>query len=156
MRPNYEKYLGPVIGIGFMIVVGIWLLAFGWTSVRTNQLLDQNSDVVEGRVLSSESRKLSRGGQSYTIVVEYKPEGHAAVTREFDVGGTDFTQAREKGVARVTYFPSKPSISRVTRFEDMPLKIITVLGGLMLAAGLFCIGYHWKNGLNATPGPQRA
>ena len=137
----WQQNFKAILTTTFLIGVGVWLLFFGWTQVQTAQKLEQSSAVVEGRVLSSSTKKGSRGGQYYALVVEYKPADDPAIRKEFDVGGSDYQTAKETGKARVTYLPEDPQVSRVTDFEILPFQILLGLGGLMTLAGLFCLAH---------------
>ena len=66
---------------------------------------------------------------------------YPAITKEFDVGSSDYQAAKETGKARVTYLPEDPQVSRVTDFEILPFQILLGLGGLMTLAGLFCLAH---------------
>ena len=137
----WQQNFKAILTITFLIGVGIWLLFFGWTQVQTAQKLEQSSAVVEGRVLSSSTKRGSRGGQYYALVVEYKAADYPAIRKEFDVGGSDYQAAKETGKARVTYLPEDPQVSRVTDFEILPFQILLGLGGVMTLAGLFCLAH---------------
>jgi|JI9StandDraft_2_1071091.scaffolds.fasta_scaffold652207_1 uncharacterized membrane protein YphA (DoxX/SURF4 family) len=123
----------------FLLGVGIGLLSFGWTQVQTDQRLEKSTATVEGRVISSSTKRGSRGGQYSALVVEYKPVDSPAIRKEFDVGSSDYHAAKETGKARVTYLPEDPQVSRVTHFAVMPFWVLSVLGGVMILAGLFCL-----------------
>ena len=125
----------------FLLGVGIWLLCLGWNHVQTDQRLEKSTATVEGRVISSSTKRGSRGGQYSALVVEYKPVDSPAIRKEFDVGSSDYHAAKETGKARVTYLPEDPQVSRVTDFEILPFQILLGLGGLMTLAGLFCLAH---------------
>ena len=131
-----------ILIVGFLVGVGIWLLNFGWGYVQTARRLDQSSAVVEGRVISSSTQRLSRGGQYSTLVVEYTPANHPTITKEFAVDSDDYESAQATGKAKVTYLPKDPKLSRVTDFAIFPFHVLIGLGGIMLLSGLFCLG-HW-------------
>lgn len=137
----WQQNFKAILTTTFLIGVGFWLLSFGWTQVQTAQKLEQSSAVVEGRVISSSTKRGSRGGQYYALVVEYKPADYSAIRKEFDVGSSDYHAAKETGKARVTYLPEDPQVSRVTDFEILPFQILLGLGGLMTLAGLFCLAH---------------
>lgn len=139
-----QQHFKKTLIISFLMGVGIWFLCFGWEYVKTDQKLEKSSAVVEGRVISSSSRPLSKGGQSLAIVVEYVPKNHAAITKEFDVDSGDYKSAQASGKARVTYLPEDPQVSRVTHFAMLPFQILIGLGGLMTLAGLFCFMHALK------------
>jgi hypothetical protein len=141
----WQQNFKAILATTFLIGVGIWLLSFGWTQVQTAQKLEQSSAVVEGRVISSSTTKGSRGGQYYALVVEYKPADYPVITKNFDVGSSDYRTAKETGTARVTYLPENPQVSRVTDFEILPFQILLGLGGLMTLAGLFCLAHLLMN-----------
>ena len=128
-----------ILIITFLLGVGIWLLSFGWTHVQTDQRLEKSSAEVDGRVISSSSHRLSKGGHSFTLVVEYTPQNHGPITKGFDVDGSDYTAAQETGKARVTYQPEDPQVSRVTKFAVLPFQILIGLGGIMILSGFFCL-----------------
>lgn len=140
----WQQHFKTTLIISFLLGVGIWLLCFGWGYVQTDQRLEKNSAAVEGRVISSSSRRLSKGGQSLTLIVEYVPKDHVAITKEFDVDSSDYKSAQATGKARVTYLPEDPQISRVTEFALLPFQILIGLGGLMTLAGLFCFVHALK------------
>jgi hypothetical protein len=142
----WQQNFKAILTITFLIGVGIWLLNFGWTQVQTAQKLEQSSAVVEGRVISSSTKRGSRGGQYSALVVEYKPADYPAIRKEFDVGSSDYQAAKETGKARVTYLPEDPQVSRVTDFAILPYQILIGLGGVMTLAGLFCLGHVMKFG----------
>ena len=125
----------------FLLGAGLGLLGFGWGHVREHQRLDQSSAVAEGRVISSDTRPLSRGGQSSTLAVEYTPPNHAAITKTFDVNGDDFRMAQATGKVKVTYWPEEPRVSRVSKFSMLPLQILVGLGLIMLLGGSFCLRF---------------
>lgn len=131
-----------ILVITFLLGMGSWVLSVGWRCVQEDQRLAQSSAETEGRVISGASRALSKGGQSLTVLVEYVPAGHAAITREFDVDSGDFRSAKATGKVTVTYVPDEPQISRVTKFAVLPYQFLIGLGGGMLLAGLFCL-WHW-------------
>jgi hypothetical protein len=122
------------------------LLAFGLHRARTWRLLDRNAAVAEGIVIDASTRSLAKGGQSSTLVVEYAPQNHKPITRNFDVDGDTYRASMESGKASVTYLPDQPEISRVTRFAILPIQILAGLGGLMLLAGLICLGHAIRLG----------
>lgn len=130
----------------FLLGSSLWLLSFGWGHVQTARRLEQNSTKTEGRVVSSATRPLSKGGQSYSVVVEYLPASHPAITKEFDVDSTDYKAAQDTGKATVTYVPEEPQVSRVTKFAVLPFQVLIGLGGVMLLAGLFCLSHVVKSG----------
>lgn len=121
--------------------LGAWVLDSGWRHVRDDRRLQESSAEVEGRVVGSSTRELGKGGQSMTLVVKYAPEAHAPITKEFDVDSSDYKSALASGKAIVTYLPGDPRISRVTHFAILPFQFLIGLGGLMMAAGVFCIGH---------------
>lgn len=140
----WQQHFKAILIISFLLGVGTWLLRFGWTHVQTDQRLEKSSAVIEGRVISSTSRPLSKGGQSSTLVVEYVPKNHAAITKEFDVDSDDYKSAQATGKAKVTYLPEDPQVSRVTNFAMLPFQVLIGLGGLMTLAGLFCFVHALK------------
>jgi len=109
----WHKHISAALAVSFLIGGGIWLLIFAWSELQTARRLEKSSAVVEGRVISSSTQKLSKGGQYSTLVVEYTPAGHPPVTRKFAVNSDDYTAAQSTGKARVTYAPEAPQISRV-------------------------------------------
>lgn len=133
------QHFKAILIISFLLGVGIWLLSFGWNYVQADQRLEQSSAVVEGRVISSSSRPLYKGGQSLALVVEYVPKNHAAITKEFYVDSDDYKYAQDTGNAKVTYWPEDPQVSRVTDFAMLPFQTLIGLGGLMSLGGLFCL-----------------
>jgi Protein of unknown function (DUF3592) len=136
-----------ILIIVFLLGVGLWLLGVGWVQVQTAQRLDQSSAVVEGRVISSESRPLSKGGQSMTLVVEFAPANHAAITKTFHVDSDDFKAAEATGKAKVTYLPDDPQVSRVTEFALFPSQFLVGFGGVVSLAGMVClVHYRRANG----------
>jgi hypothetical protein len=135
------QYLRPYLVIACLTGVGGSLLAFGLNHARTQQLLDQGAAVIEGKVIEASTRALAKGGQSSTLVVEYAPMNSKPITRNFDVDGDTYRAALESGRASVTYLPGRPEISRVTRFAIVPFQILAGFGGLVLLAGLFCLGH---------------
>ena len=135
----FLKKLAPLLVLGFLLGGGTCLVVWSWQQVRTHQLLDRGAAVVVARVMKSATRSLSKGGQSWTLVVEYAPEGREAMTRRFDVDGSTYRAAIASGNASVTYLPSNPKIARVTRFAILPFQCLIGLGGLMLVAGVSCI-----------------
>ena len=137
----WQHHFKAILISTFLLGVGIWLLCFGWNDVQTDQRLAKSSATVEGRVISSSTKRGSRGGQYSALVVEYKPADSPAIRQEFDVGSSDYQAAQETGKARVTYLPEEPQVSRVTHFEVMPFWVLIVLGGLMILAGLFCVAH---------------
>jgi hypothetical protein len=135
----WQTRIKAILITTFLLGTGLWLFVFSWTWVQDARRLDESSAMVEGRVISSSAKRLSRGGHSYTLVVEYAPVKHATITKEFDVGGGDFTTAQETGKAKVTYVPQEPQISRVTNFDVLPFQVLLGLGGLMLLGGMVCL-----------------
>ena len=131
----------PLLIISVLAGVGIWLMAFGWSEVNVNQRLDQSSATIEGRVIDANTRELSKGGQSSTLVVEYAPGNQAAITRTFDVDGATYRKALATGRAMVSYLPGDPRVSRVTRFAVMPYQILIGLGAIMLLSGTICLWF---------------
>jgi len=128
-----------ILIVSSLLGMGGWVTHFGWTRVQEDQRLVQSSAVTEGRVVSSASRALAKGGQSLTVVAEYVPKGHAAITKEFDVDSGDYKSAQATGRVTVTYAPEEPQISRVTKFAVLPFQFLIGLGGFMLLGGLFCL-----------------
>lgn len=142
-----RRLLEPLLCVSVLLGLGIGLLAFGWSYLRTDFQLDKKSATVEGRVIDGSTRQLSsKGGQSSILVVEYLPANHAAIIREFDVDSTTYKSCLETGKATVTYFPEEPQISRVTRFDSLPYQILMVLGGIMIVAGMICVRHFMKRG----------
>ena len=135
----WQQHFKAILISTFLLGVGIGLLSFGWMHVQADQKLEKSSATVEGRVISSSTKRGSRGGQYSALVVDYKPGDSPAIRKEFDVSSSDYQAAQETGKARVTYLPEDPQISRVTHFEVMPFWVLLVLGGLMTLAGLFCV-----------------
>ena len=135
----WQHHFKAFLITGFLLGVGLWLTSFGWSYVKSDQRLNQSSAVVEGRVVSSSTYKLSRGGQSSTLVVKYTPPNHPPITKAFDVSSGDYQTAQDTGKAKVTYSPEDPQVSRVTQFEILPFQVLIGLGGLMTLAGLFCL-----------------
>lgn len=135
----WQHHFKAILISTFLLGVGIGLLSFGWMHVQTDQRLEKSSATVEGRVISSSTKRGSRGGQYSALVVEYKPADSPAIRKEFDVGSSDFQAAQETGKASVTYLPEDPQVSRVTDFEILPFQTLLGLGGLMTLAGLFCL-----------------
>ncbi len=140
----WQHHFKAILISTFLLGVGIGLLSFGLMHVQTDQRLAKSSEVIEGRVISSTSRPLSKGGQSLTLVVEYVPKNHVAITKEFDVDSGDYKSAQATGKAKVTYLPEDPQVSRVTHFAALPFQILIGLGGLMTLAGLFCFVHALK------------
>ena len=141
----WQHHFKAILISTFFLGVGIGLLSFGWTHVQTDQRLEKSSATVEGRVISSSTKRGSRGGQYSALVVEYKPADSPAIRKEFDVGSSDYQAAQETGKARVTYLPDDPQVSRVTHFEVMPFWVLIALGGVMILAGLFCVAHLLKS-----------
>jgi hypothetical protein len=142
--PMWQHHFKAFLITSFLLGVGLWLTIFGWSYVQTDQRLKQSSAVVEGRVVSSSTYKLSRGGQSSALVVKYTPPNHPTITKKFDVSSGDYQTAQATGKAKVTYFPEDPQVSRVTEFEILPFQVLIGLGGLMIMAGLFCLLHALK------------
>ena len=140
----WQHHFKAILISTFLLGVGIWLLCFGWNYMQTDQRLEKSSAVIEGRVISSSTKRGSRGGQYSALVVEYKPADSPAIRKEFDVGSSDYQAAQETGKARVTYLPEDPQVSRVTHFAALPFQILIGLGGLMTLAGLFCFVHALK------------
>jgi hypothetical protein len=134
----FLKKSAPLLVFGILMAGGASLVVWGWQQVRTQQLLDRGAAVVEARVLDSATRGLHKGGQSWTLVVEYAPAGRETMVGKFDVDGGTYREATASGRASVTYLPSNPKIARVTRFAILPFQFVIGLGGLMLAGGLLC------------------
>ena len=134
-------FIKPVLIIAFLMSMGTWLLTFGWTRVRTDQQLDRRSAVTEGRVVDGSTHRLSKGGQTSTLIVEFVPDQQAAITREFDVDRSTYQSGLDSGKVTVTYLPEDPRVSRVTRFDPLPYQILMGFGGLVLLSGLFCLGH---------------
>lgn len=128
-----------------LLGMGIGLMIFGWSRVRADRLLDQSSIATEGRVVDSRVYKGSRGGEWPTLVVEYSPEAHGPITRDFDVDKSTYQTALETGKVMVSYWPGDPKIGRVTRFETLPFQLLIGLGGIILLAGLICL-HHYRKG----------
>lgn len=129
-----------------LLGMGIGLMIFGWSRVRTDRLLDQSSAATEGRVVDSWVYTGSRGGEWPTIVVEYSPPAHEPITRNFNVDKSTYKTALETHKAMVNYWPEDPRISRVIRYETLPYQLVIGLGGIVLFAGLICF-MHFMNGL---------
>lgn len=145
MTPGvFFQYAKPALVTATLLGLGVWLLGFGWTRVRTDRLLDQRSAVTEGRVIEGSTRSGLRGGQFSSLVVEYTPALHAPITREFDVDGATYKTGLATLKATVTYYPEDPWISRVTRFETLPFQILIGLGGVMLVSGILCLWHFMK------------
>lgn len=140
----WQHHFKAILISTFLLGVGIWLLCLGWNHVQTDQRLEKSSATVEGRVISSSTKRGSRGGQYSALVVEYNPANHPAITKEFDVDSDDYKSAQATGKAKVTYLPEEPQISRVTHFTALPFQILMGLGGLMTLAGLFCFVHALK------------
>ena len=140
----FLRILRPLLVIGFLTGGGGGLLLWGWKEVRTQQTLDHGAAVVDGRVIDHATRKLSKGGQSWSLVVEYVPEGGEAITAAFDVDGATYRSALESGNASVTYSPQDPEVARVTRFAILPFQMVAGLGGVMLFAGACCIPFAMR------------
>jgi hypothetical protein len=137
-----------------LIGVGLWVLSFNWTHVHTSQQLAKSAAVIDGRVISNSRQQLSKGGQSLTLVVEYTPDNHPPIIKEFAVDGDAYTLALATGTAKVTYLPRDPRISRVTEFASLPFQIGIGLGGLMLLSGLYCLWHLLKTGTKTPPARQ--
>jgi hypothetical protein len=135
------RYFKPLLIISVLAGVGIWLMAFGWNEVDVNQRLDQSTATIEGRVIDANTRELSKGGQSSTLVVEYAPGNQAAITKTFDVDGATYRKGLASGRAMVSYLPEDPRVSRVTRFAVMPYKILIGLGAVMMFSGAICLWF---------------
>jgi hypothetical protein len=131
--------------ITFLLLVGIYLMASGWTRLKTDHQLDQRSAVIEGRVIDGYVSKGMRGGQWSHLVVEYHPPDHAPITRKFDVDGATYRAALDTRKATVTYLPEDPKVSRMTEFAPLPFKILVWLGGIMIVCGLISIWHFMKN-----------
>lgn len=137
VRPRIKRLLIFITLIG----VGSWLLATGWSAVDASRRLDEGAATVEGRVLDAATEELSKGGQSSTVTVEYIPGQAPAIIRKIDVDGTDYRAARASGKVQVSYLPDDPQVCRITRFAILPYQLLAGLGGLILVAGLFCLGH---------------
>jgi hypothetical protein len=152
----WRKNTLVVLIVSSLVGVGLWLLSFGWTRVSTDRKLEQGSAVVVGRVISAAARPLSKGGQSLTLVVEYRPPNHPAITKEFDVDAAAYKAAQAGGQASVTYLPGDPHVSRVTKFAILPYQILIGLGGIMLLSGLFCLVHALTTRTKSLPSPDPA
>ena len=142
MEPKTFK---AVLIIVTLIGMGIGLIIFGWNRVRTDRLLDQDSDTTEGKVIDSWVHTGSRGGEWPTIVVEYSPAGSQPITRNFDVNQSTYQTALDTRKVTVHFWPDDPKISRVVRFETLPFQILIGLGGFILFAGLVCLLHFMKS-----------
>jgi hypothetical protein len=131
--------------ITFLLLVGIYLMASGWTRLKTDRQLDHRSAVIEGRVLDGYVSKGMRGGQWSHLVVEYQPANHAPITRKFDVDGETYKAALDTRKATVTYLPEDPQVSRMTKFAPLPFLVLAWLGGIMIVGGLISIWHFMKN-----------
>jgi hypothetical protein len=146
MNPSMSsRGLQALLCISFLLIAGIYMMASGWTRLKTDLQLDQRSAVIEGRVIEGYISKGMRGGQWSHLVVEYQPENHAPITRKFDVDGATYKAALDTRKATITYLPEDPQVSRMTRFAPLPFKILIWLGGIMIAGGLICIWHFMKN-----------
>lgn len=134
-----EKILKTVITV-VLFGGGLWLLASSGSAVMVEQKLQQSSAVVEGRVIDGSTQRLSKGGQSLKLAVEYLPAGHAPITRTFDVDTGDYKAAMASRKTLVTYHPADPEVSRVTRFAMLPYLASLALGAFMVVAGFICLG----------------
>jgi len=139
------KTFKAVLIIVTLIGMGIGLIIFGWNRVRTDRLLDQDSDTTEGKVIDSWVHTGSRGGEWPTIVVEYSPAGSQPITRNFDVNQSTYQTALDTRKVTVHFWPDDPKISRVVRFETLPFQILIGLGGFILFAGLVCLLHFMKS-----------
>ncbi len=133
-----EKILKTVITV-VLFGGGLWMLATSGSAVLVEQKLQQSFAVVEGRVIDGSARRLSKGGQSLRLVVEYVPAGHAVITRTFDVDTDDYQEAMASRKVRVTYHPADPEVSRVTQFAMLPCLACLALGAFMVVAGFVCL-----------------
>ena len=138
--------LMPWIVTGFLVGAGSWILAWSWDQVSIHRALEHGAASIEGRVIDRSSRELQKGGQSWTLLVEYAPPGGRSLTKEFDVDGATYREATADGTVQVTYLPTDPEVARVTRFAILPFQALIGLGALMLAAGLFCFAHTLRAG----------
>jgi hypothetical protein len=137
--------------ISTVLLIGIGLTVFSWNRVRSDQLLDQQSAVIEGKVTEGWVTKGQRGGQWSTLVVEYQPAGHPMIKRKFDADRVTYDTGLETKKVAVTYFPEDPGIARVTRFETMPFQILMGFGGLITLGGLIGLGHFIKTRPRTNP-----
>ncbi len=140
-----SKTFKAVLIIVTLVGMGIGLVIFGWNRVRTDRILDKNSDTIEGRVVDSWVHTGSRGGEWPTIVVKYSPPGNQPITRNFDVNQSTYQTALETRKVTVHYWPDDPNISRIVRFETLPFQILIGLGGFILFAGLVCLLHFMRS-----------
>lgn len=123
----------------FLFGGGLWMLVTSGSAILVEQKLQQSSAMVVGRVIDGSTRRLSKGGQSLRVVVEYVPAGHAPIIRTFDVDTGDYQDAMASRKARVTYHPADPEVSRVTQFAMLPYWVVMGLGAFMVVAGFICL-----------------
>jgi hypothetical protein len=146
-----QERFAPTLVISFLIGMGLWLSYFCWGHIDTSQRLEQSSVVIEGRVMSNATRSIGKRGQSFTLVVEYLPAKHPAITKEFDVDGSTYTSALASSKAKVTYLPEDPKVSLITPFAAMPYQILLGFAILLLIAGLSLLWYETKAVKNRSP-----
>lgn len=127
----------------FLLGGGAVLVTVSWNHLLTHHRIDEKSEQTDGRVLDSSSSPLSKGGQTFTLCVEYQPRGHSAITKTFEVTSEEYKAATATGKTRVAYWPDDPQISRVSKFAILPFKVLTGLGAVMLVSGVMCLRLRW-------------
>jgi len=122
------------------MLIGVGLSLFGWSRLKNDLQLDQRNAVIEGKVINGYVTTGMRGGKWSHLVVEYQPPNHEPIRRKFDVDSTTYSSGLETRKTTVIYYPEDPQISRVTKFADLPYKILVWLGGAIALAGVIGLG----------------
>ncbi|NBX67050.1 MAG: hypothetical protein EBQ96_08655 [Proteobacteria bacterium] len=134
-----NKKLAPVLCIAALLAIGFFLMWFGWKNERTDLLLDQRNAVIEGKVIDEFKTSSTKAGTWSHLVVEYQPPNHAPITKEFYVDGAAYSVAIETRKATVTYLPEDPTISRVTKFDQVPYQILKWFGVVISLGNLILL-----------------
>jgi len=134
-----RRNLELLLCLSTVLILGIGLMAFGWSRARTDVRLDQRNAIIEGKVMDGSISTGMRGGQWSQLEVEYQPANHSPVRRRFDVDSRTYKAGLDNRKVTVTYLPEDPQISRVTRFSPLPYQILIWVGGIMGLGGLIAL-----------------
>lgn len=116
------------------LLAGLGLGAYGFKTRATAQRLDAEGVVVPGQVVDGKMTYGRRGSRSYSLTVEYYPQGAQLgnyLTHKFSVSSGTFESAKTQPTVSVRYLPSDPTV--VALETDRDYGMFGLIGGPIAA-----------------------
>jgi hypothetical protein len=126
---------------GFLLLMGPWMLIYGWTEAWNSYQLSVRGSTVTGKVVDRDMTIRLKGRNSYYVTVEFQPESGVSRTERLEVGSSEYRKAGREEKITVHYLAEKPAVCAAG--AAVSLKFGNFLCGLLMSAGaLFLLFFN--------------